>query len=184
MRPLFCDTLNSMNKNIILIGMPGVGKSTVGVILAKKLGMSFLDSDLVIQEKQGKLLKEILREEGTAGFLEIEDRINSEICVKNSVIATGGSAVFGERAMRHFQGMGIIVYLSLSYAELAERLGDLDERGVVRTWGQTLRDIYEERLPLYEKYADITVSLDGNGSDIGAAAEKLADAIVAYGGEG
>lgn len=173
-----------MKNNIILIGMPGVGKSTVGVILAKKLGMSFLDSDLVIQEKLGKLLKEILREEGVVGFLEIENRINSEICVENSVIATGGSAVFGERAMRHFRGMGIIVYLSLSYAELAERLGDLDERGVAHTQGQTLRDIYEERLPLYEKYADITVSLDGNGSDIGAAVVKLADAIAAYDGKG
>lgn len=150
-----------MKNNIILIGMPGVGKSTSGVILAKVLNYDFLDSDLVIQKKMGKRLKDIIAESGVDGFNEIEDRINSEIEVTNTVVATGGSAVYGENAMKHFAEIGTICYLKIGFDHLDKRLGDLDERGVVHKEGQTLRDIYDERCELYEKYADVTIELDG-----------------------
>lgn len=151
----------NMGKNIVLIGMPGAGKSTSGVILAKVLNYDFLDSDLVIQHQTGKLLKEIIAEKGIDGFNAVENEINSQIDVENTVIATGGSVIFGADAMAHFKESGIVVYLRISYDLLDERLGDLDERGVVHKEGQTLRDIYNERTALYEKYADITVDLDG-----------------------
>ena len=146
-----------LRKNIILIGMPGVGKSTIGVVLAKRLGFRFVDSDLVIQDKYGKLLHELIDEFGVEGFWEIENRVNAELDVQKSVIATGGSAVYGREAMEHFRKTGIVVYLKLPYEELKERLGDLRERGVVLKEGFTLYDLFEERSPLYEKYADITV---------------------------
>lgn len=143
--------------NIVLIGMPGVGKSTVGVILAKVLGYQFVDSDLVIQEKQGRLLREIIEEVGTEGFIEVENRINSQIKTEYSVIATGGSAVYGIEAMKHFKEIGIVIYLKLPYDVLKRRLSDIKDRGVVLKEGQTLRDLYEERVPLYEKYADFII---------------------------
>ena len=147
--------------NIILIGMPGAGKSTVGVVLAKKLGYRFLDSDLVIQEQTGKLLYQLIEEEGEAGFLMLENKINASIEAENTVIATGGSAVYGQEAMAHFGNIGTRVYLKLSYEELKERLGDVHERGVVLKEGFTLLDLYKERSPLYEKYADITIDCEG-----------------------
>ena len=150
-----------MKNNVVLIGMPGVGKSTSGVILAKVLNFDFLDSDLVIQKKTGQRLKDIISREGIDGFNAVENQINREIQCENTVIATGGSVVYGKEAMEHFQEIGTIVYLKISYESLDERLGDLDERGVVHKKGQTLRDIYEERTALYEKYADVTVELDG-----------------------
>lgn len=150
-----------MKDNIILIGMPGVGKSTVGVVLAKALGYNFIDADLVIQQKEGKLLCDLIAEHGTDGFLTLENRINSGIDAHKAIIATGGSAVYGEEAMAHYKEIGIILYLAVSYEELERRLGDLKNRGVVIADGQTLRDIYEERTLLYEKYADVTVSEEG-----------------------
>ena len=142
-------------KNVVLIGMPGSGKSTVGVVLAKKLGYRFLDSDLVIQETCGKLLYQLIDEKGEAGFLMLENEINASIIADHTVIATGGSAVYGKDAMSHFCKMGQIVYLKLPYEELKERLGDLHERGVVLKEGYTLLDLYEERVPLYERYAGV-----------------------------
>ncbi len=150
-----------MKNNIILIGMPGSGKSTVGVVLAKKLGFQFIDSDLVIQEQSGKLLYQLIEELGEAGFLVLENKINAQIQADKSVIATGGSAVYGEEAMRHFKKTGTVVYLKLPYEELEVRLGDLHKRGVVIKKGSSLRELYEERTPLYEKYADITVDCGG-----------------------
>lgn len=158
-------------RNMILIGMPGSGKSTVGVVLAKKLGYRFLDSDLVIQEKCGKLLYQLIEERGEAGFLMLENEINKSIIADNAVIATGGSAVYGGEAMAHFKEMGRIVYLKLPFEELETRLGDLHERGVVLKEGYSLRDLYEERIPLYEKYADITV--DCSGKDIRTVMEEI-----------
>ena len=158
-------------KNIILIGMPGSGKSTVGVVLAKKLGYRFIDSDLVIQEKCGKLLYQLIEERGEAGFLMLENEINASVVADCAVIATGGSAVYGVEAMKHFKEIGQIVYLKLPYEELATRLGDLHERGVVLKEGYTLRDLYEERIPLYEKYADITVECEGK--DIRGVMEEI-----------
>ena len=151
-------------KNIILIGMPGVGKSSVGVILAKILGYRFVDSDLVIQEQEGKLLSEIIAEQGIEGFIKIEDRINASINCEKSIIATGGSAVYGEAAMKHFKEIGTVVYLKSDYETIDERLGDLKTRGVAMKEGQTLKDLYDERCPLYEKYADIIVDESGCSS--------------------
>lgn len=164
-----------MKNNIILIGMPGCGKSTVGVVLAKKLGFQFVDSDLVIQEQSGKLLYQLIEELGEAGFLVLENQINSKICVDKSVIATGGSAVYGEEAMRHFKETGTVVYLKLPFEELEVRLGDLHKRGVVIREGSSLRELYEERIPLYEKYADITV--DCSGIDLRNVMEKIAEEL-------
>lgn len=148
-------------KNIILTGMPGVGKSTIGVILAKELGYQFLDSDLLIQQQEKKLLKDIIAEKGVDGFLAVENQVNASIEAERAVIATGGSAIYGKEAMEHFKRTGIVVYLKCSYDALEKRLGDLKGRGVVLKDGQTLRDIYEERSVLYEKYADLIVVEDG-----------------------
>lgn len=147
--------------NIVLIGMPGSGKSTVGVVLAKSMGMQFIDSDLVIQEQYGKLLHELIEENGIEGFLKIENNINSSLHNSNCVIATGGSAVYGQDAMEHLNKIGTVVYLKLSLKEIAERLGDLNKRGVTLKQNQTLLDLYQERVPLYEKYAQLTISCDG-----------------------
>ncbi len=150
-----------MRNNLILIGMPGSGKSTVGVVLAKKLGLRFMDSDLVIQEKTGKLLYQLIAECGEEGFLSLENQINASISAEDTVIATGGSAVYGKEAMEHLKEIGRMVYLRLPYEELAERLGDLHERGVVLKPGFTLHDLYQERMPLYEQYADMTIDCGG-----------------------
>lgn len=143
--------------NIVLIGMPGVGKSTIGVVLAKKMGFSFVDSDLLIQEREGRLLHEIIEEEGLEGFRRIEEEVNASIQRKNAVIATGGSAIYGEKAMEHLKEIGVVIYLKLPYEELVNRLGDLEERGVAMKENQTLKELMEERSPLYEKYADLTI---------------------------
>ena len=147
-------------KNIVLIGMPGAGKSTVGVVLAKNMGMSFMDSDLVIQEQEGRKLHEIIEECGTDGFLEVEERVNASLEPSNTVIATGGSVVYGERAMKHLGEIGLICYLKLSYEGIRDRLGDLAQRGVVLKDGQTLLDLYQERTPLYEKYARLVIDCE------------------------
>lgn len=147
-------------KNVVLIGMPGAGKSTVGVVLAKKLGYRFVDSDLVIQEQTKKLLHELITEHGVDGFLKIEEKINAELDCENAVIATGGSVIYGEEAMEHLREIGCVVYLKLSYEEIEERLGDLTARGVALKPGQSLRDLYNERCPLYEKYAHVVQECD------------------------
>lgn len=152
-----------MKSNITLIGMPASGKSTIGVLLAKRLGYSFVDVDIVIQEETGKLLKEIIAEQGTAGFLEVEEEINSRLDVNRSVIAPGGSVIYGPAAMEHLKEISTIVYLELEYEELERRLGDLEDRGVALKDGMTLHDLYNERVPLYEKYADITVKEASKG---------------------
>ena len=147
-----------MNRdNIILIGMPGVGKSTIGVVLAKVLGYQFVDADLLIQEAEGKLLSELIEEHGTDGFIEIENRVNSQIQTHRSVIATGGSVIYGKEAMEHLKSIGTVVYLKQNLRVLQRRLRNLKGRGVVLKEGQTLVDLYKERTVLYEKYADITV---------------------------
>lgn len=150
-----------MKNNVILIGMPGVGKSTIGVVLAKNLGYSFVDSDLVIQEQEGMLLHEIIEQRGLDEFDQIENRVNASLSFHHTVIATGGSAVYGREAMEHLCKIGMVIYLSLSYEELSYRLGDLNERGVVIRPGQTLQDLFNERRPLYEKYADMIVYCHG-----------------------
>ena len=147
--------------NIVLIGMPGVGKSTIGVILAKVLGYQFLDADLVIQQKEGKLLKEIIAEVGTEGFIEVENRVNAGIECSKTIIATGGSVVYGKEAMEHLKEIGTVVYLEVPFKTIEKRLSDIKGRGVVLKEGQTLYDLYMERTPLYEKYADLRVCEEG-----------------------
>ena len=144
--------------NITLIGMPASGKSSVGVVLAKRLGKKFVDTDIVIQEKYGKLLKELIEEHGDDGFREIEDEVNATIDVSNSIISPGGSVVYGERAMKHLKETSVVIYLELSYTAIKSRLGDLRERGITLKDGQTFKDLYLERTPLYKKYADITIN--------------------------
>ena len=162
-------------KNIILIGMPGVGKSTVGVILAKMIGYEFVDSDLVIQREEGMLLREIIAKKGLDGFIEVENRVNSELTPVRSVVATGGSVVYGSGAMEHFREIGTIVYLRQSFEELDRRLNNIRNRGVVFREGQSLKNLYDERCVLYEKYADVTV--DEEGLDIEQTIEAVMSAL-------
>lgn len=149
--------LKKKDGNLVLIGMPGAGKSTVGVVLAKNMGMRFLDSDLCIQEEENRRLHEIIAQEGLDAFLEIENRVNASLQAKNSVIATGGSVIYGKEAMKHLAEIGTVVYLQLPYEEIENRLGDLTKRGVAFHEGQSLLDLYQERVPLYESYAELTI---------------------------
>ena len=150
-----------MKKNLIFIGMPAVGKSTVGIVVAKRLGMKFVDVDIVIQEQEHKLLREIIAEVGQDGFLEIENRVNASIQAENSVISPGGSVIYCEEAMKHYKKIGIVVYLKASYPTIKRRIRNPKKRGVVLREGQSLKDLYYERVPYFEKYADITVCEDG-----------------------
>lgn len=150
-----------MKKNIVLIGMPGAGKSTIGVLLAKAINYDFLDADLVIQKQYNKKLYEIINEKGIDEFLNIEDKTISDIDVKETVIATGGSAVYGENAMKHMKENGVVVYLKLSCVEIINRISNIKTRGIAMKGGKTIFDIYNERVPLYEKYADIIIDAEG-----------------------
>lgn len=165
-----------MKDNIVLIGMPGVGKSTVGVVLAKRLGYQFVDSDLVIQEKYGKLLHELIEEYGVEGFWQLENDVNASLNTHRCVIATGGSAIYGGEAMEHLREIGTVVYLKLPLEEIADRLGDLNARGVTMLPGQDLRALYEERVPLYEKYAHKVI--DCNGKQLREVVELAAATFV------
>ena len=167
-----------MKDNIVLIGMPGVGKSTIGVILAKILGYQFIDADLVIQERHGKLLKEIIEEKGVDGFVQVENDVNKSLNPKKSVIATGGSVVYGKEAMEHLSEIATVIYLELELPALTRRLGNLKKRGVVLKDGQTLKDIYNERIPLYNKYADIIVN--EHRCSIERTVEKIIDKLEKY----
>ena len=132
--------------------MPGAGKSSVGVILAKVLGYEFIDTDLVIQHREKRLLREIIADEGNEGFLAIENEVNATLEADKSVIAPGGSAIYGKEAMEHFKEIGTIVYLKLSYEDLAKRLGNLKGRGVVLKEGQTLKDLYDPGAPRADRH--------------------------------
>ncbi len=163
-------------KNVVLIGMPGAGKSTVGVILAKVLGYRFIDSDLLIQEQEKCLLKDIIERDGLEGLLKIEEQVNSEIVAQESVIATGGSVIYGAKAMEHLREIGTVVYIQLSYKTINNRLDNIKQRGVVFREDQTLKDLYVERCPLYEKYAHITVNAEGLGME--EVMEKIATEVA------
>ncbi|NLL01014.1 MAG: shikimate kinase [Clostridiales bacterium] len=155
--------MSTEGTNLVLIGMPGAGKSTVGVILAKVLGMNFIDSDLLIQEQEGRLLKDIIKKEGLQGYIDIENQVNRDISAENTVIATGGSVVYCTEAMEHFRDRATVIYIKLSYETISKRLGNIRQRGVVLRDEQTLLDLYKERIPLYEKYAHITIDAEGLG---------------------
>ncbi len=149
------------NRSIILIGMPGAGKSTVGVLLAKRLGYAFLDTDILIQVREGRTLQELIREHGAEEFCRIEERHILSLTLRGHVVAPGGSVVYRPRAMAHLKARGIAVHLELSLEHLKQRLGDVDARGVVIAPGQTVDSLYGERRPLYRRYADVTVATDG-----------------------
>ena len=148
-------------KNLVLIGMPGCGKSTVGVVLAKILGWDFVDVDLVIQKQNGRRLQEIIEAEGNEGFLEREaDAVESLDCT-HTVIATGGSAVLNPRGLKRLRELGKIVYLRHPYGEIERRIPNLETRGITLAPGQTLKDLYDYRTPIYEQAADIIVDAEG-----------------------
>ena len=161
--------------NIILIGMPGSGKSTVGVLVAKLLGYSFIDSDLLIQKAENKRLFEILRDSGAEYFNAVENRINAQINCKKTVIATGGSVIYCRDAMEHLKSIGRVIYLKAPLSSLEKRVDNFDTRGIMMKPYATLKDIYNERTPLYEKYADITVNV-GCGP-LTKSAEKIIAAL-------
>ena len=163
-------------KNIILVGMPGSGKSTLGIILSKKIGYGYIDSDSVIVAREGKLLPELIEQLGNDGFLDVEAKVNGSICASRCVISTGGSAIYRSDAIEKMKKHGVVVYLKISYEEVERRLGDLKTRGVVLKDGFTLRDLYEERAPLYEAQADYIVELDN--APVETNAEKIREAIA------
>ena len=158
--------------NIILVGMPSCGKSTLGRMLAKELGYDFLDTDEVIIRLNGCPLRDILDARGVDGFIRVEEEAVCTVQAQNSVIATGGSVVYSEKAMAHLKAMGKVVYLNLTFEEMDRRLGDLHARGVAIAPGSTLQDLYDERTPLYEKYADITVDIV-NGNSVRQSLKNL-----------
>ena len=167
-------------KNIILTGMPGAGKSTTGVILAKALRKKFIDTDIVIQETTGRLLQDIIDEDGPDAFKMIEEEIILAHRFRNTVIATGGSVVFSDRAMQHLRQDGMVIYLAISFKEMEHRLKNITTRGIVLTRGESLREMYDERLPLYRKYADITV--DCSGTDFEVVVGSVQNEIRAFPG--
>ena len=156
------------DNNIMFIEMPAVWKITVGVVIAKRLGYRFVDTDILIQESEGKLLKDIIADVGPDGFLKVEDRVNAQVKAERTVISPGGSVVYCENAMKHYKEIGKVVYLQASFETINSRLKNAKGRGVVLRDGQTLKDLYDERVKLFEKYADITVCEDN---------QKLEDTI-------
>ena len=148
-------------KNIVLIGMPGSGKSTIGVVAAKALGYGFLDSDLLIQAQEGDILENLIEKHGIDGFLAIENQVNRDIDAKRTVIATGGSVCYCDEAMRALKENGVVIYIKQNYQSIRRRVGSLHKRGVVIRKGTTLRELYDERTPLYEKYADVVADVTG-----------------------
>ncbi len=161
--------------NIILIGMPGAGKSTVGVLLAKTLGLGFVDTDLLIQQSAGRRLQEIIDQDGLDRFLQIESQVLSTLPVQNCVIATGGSAVYSEPSMQHLHQIGTILYLQVGLSELERRLHNIRTRGIAKRADQSLSDLYHERVPLYEKYSDLVV--DCTGLDPEPCVQAMAEAL-------
>lgn len=161
--------------NIILIGMPGAGKSTLGVLLAKAMGKLFVDTDIIIQQKTKRLLQDIIDNDGTDAFLKLEEDILLTVDEENTVIATGGSAVYSEKAMEHFKQNGKIVYLHVDFAEIEKRVTNITTRGIVLKNGKSLADAFDERKPLYDKYADVVI--DCTGSTIENSVKMLAEKL-------
>ncbi len=161
--------------NIILIGMPGAGKSTLGVVLAKAKGFDFVDTDLIIQSEQNEKLYRIIEKKGIEEFIRIENETASSLKAENSVIATGGSVIFGKEAMENLKNLGTVIYLEVSEGEIEKRLSNIKTRGIVMKAGETVKKIYDERTPLYKKYADITVNCDG--MDLEKTVEKIISVV-------
>ena len=162
-------------KNIVLTGMPGCGKSTIGVVLAKTLGMTFIDTDLMIQQYTGRLLQEIIDQKGMEEFLRIEEEVLSQVEATDAVIATGGSAVYSEKGMEHLRSTGEIVYIRLPLEEIEKRLNNIRTRGIAMKPGEGLAELYQSRVPLYEKYADLI--LDTTDLTLEESVEAFVDKI-------
>lgn len=159
--------------NIVLIGMPGSGKSTVGVLLAKVMGKGFVDTDLLIQSENGCTLQEIVNTRGHRALRDEEERVLSALSVSDHVIATGGSAVYSRKAMEHLQSNGVIVFLDVSLESVRTRIGDYSLRGISKRPDQSLEDLFNERLALYRQYADLTIDGDNRTQ------QQVCDAIMA-----
>jgi shikimate kinase len=160
-------------KNIILIGMPGAGKSTVGVILAKRIGFHFIDTDLIIQAQEKSRLQQIIDAQGLQNFRKIEEQMLLKLHAEHSVIATGGSVVYSEKGMKALANTGSLVYIQVSLSALQKRIADMGQRGLVMSKGQTFEQLYQERTPLYEQFAQLTISGEGeNAEQIAAKIEK------------
>lgn len=166
------------NKSIILIGMPAAGKSTVSRLLAEKMNFQSVDADRLIEKAKGKTLEAIIDEVGPEGFNKVEEEVNASIDLKKHIIATGGSVIYGPKAMEHFDKTGIIVYLEVGFDDLAKRVGDIKKRGISIKEGMTFKDLYDERVPLYEKYAHIKINTTGEKVEDTVA--RLMDMIEKY----
>lgn len=167
-----------MKESIVLIGMPAAGKSTIGVVLAKTLGKKFIDTDLLIQEREGLLLQEIIDQKGNEYFRKVEEEILSELSEEGAVISTGGSAIYYPKAMKNLHSLGPVVYLQLSVPTLKKRLSNIKTRGITMAPGQTIEDLARSRVPLYESYADITIPTEG--LDVEETTERICVALKSY----
>lgn len=161
-----------MQSNVVLIGMPGSGKSTCGVVAAKMLLKNFFDTDLLIQNLEGASLQSIINDKGTDYFESAEENSILSLDIQGTVIATGGSVIYSDKAMEHLKSLGKIIYLHLEYEQMCSRINNMSTRGILMKNGETLRDMYNERLPLYQKWADVTIDCN-NGT-----VEQTANAIV------
>jgi shikimate kinase len=161
--------------NIVLIGMSGAGKSTLGVLLAKALGMDYVDTDIVIERHEGRLLQDIIDNYGIEKFMEVEEKIVSELQLKNCIISTGGSVIYSAIAMNALKQGGQVIYLHVPYEEISRRLINITTRGIVIKKGNSLKDVYEERVPLYIKYSDKT--LDCSNKDIEHCVSEIIEKI-------
>lgn len=153
--------VHSASRNLVFIGMPGSGKSTVGVLVAKRLGLGFIDTDLLIQQAEGRTLQEIVDQDGYLALRKVEERVLLGLQERGGVISTGGSAVYSERAMDHLRQAGTVVFLDIPLSVVRERIGDYSLRGISRRPGQSLEALYNERFALYSRYADLTVPGQG-----------------------
>ena len=163
-----------MSRNLIFIGMPGSGKSTVGVLAAKRLGIGFVDTDLLIQEEAGRTLQEIVDQDGYQALRHIEEQVLLKLSVENQVISTGGSAVYSDAAMRHLKANGTVVFLDIPLDVVIQRIGDYSLRGISRRPDQSLSELFDERFALYSRYADITVKGEGLSQD------QVCEAIIRH----